>query len=631
MAIKSAKQSGIGGIDTSLAKSQGELAIGGAAADINGYKLHTYTATGTFTALKPLVVEYLIVAGGGSAGSALYHGGGGGAGGVITGISCIQAGTYTVTVGAGGSTPGSSGFKGNNGNYSSFAQFCAIGGGGSGVYACEPGRNGGSGGGGGAQANVSATSGAGCAGQGYCGGNFNGAASGNKRGGGGGGALCAGVLGGDATGGQGGDGIASFISGKLYYYAGGGGGSAEVTTVCQIGGKGGGGNGNWNAGENGHLYTGGGGGAGERTSPATSGNGGSGIVYLRYKKENTTALTLPIVTDCLTYFADPGSSVSYSPTINVVAVRTYSTFGNTTSPTRSANYTVQYSDDNSIWTTAFTGVMSNNGTTGIQEGSGTGNGSYGYRRYWRYVEGSAVVNHHPRVSRIMLVDKNGIEYTIVKYVDDNKFDSGEYQIGTITMDVANKVFDISDNNNTTTVNNGTIYSSGNGGYFSFDATNDYLNASTFYKHQTTTGTIAGWAYPTEATSDRYVMGVGGNGVTGTNRAIRVNSGNWSTVSYGSSTEDFNSIVTAQLNTWQYVVFAWNGTNVYFYFNGVQYTTTRSGMVTPTGTQITIGLPSWSGSTSWWSGRIGPVQVYNKTLSQAEVTQNFNAMRGRFGI
>ena len=631
MAIKSAKQSGIGGIDTSLAKSQGELAIGGAAADINGYKLHTYTATGTFTALKPLVVEYLIVAGGGSAGSATYHGGGGGAGGVITGISCIQAGTYTVTVGAGGSNPGSSGFKGNNGNYSSFAQFCAIGGGGAGVYACLPGRNGGSGGGGGAQGGIAGTSGAGCAGQGYCGGVYNGADSGNKRGGGGGGALCAGVLGGDQTGGQGGDGISSFISGKLYYYAGGGGGSAEVTAVCQIGGKGGGGNGNYNAGENGHLYTGGGGGAGERVAPATGGSGGSGIVYLRYKKENTTAPILPIVTDCLVYFADPGSSVSYSPTINVVAVRIYSVFGNTTSPIRSANYTVQYSNDNSTWTTAFTGAMSNNGTTGIQEGSGTGNGSYGYRRYWRYVEGSAVVQHHPRVSRIMLVDKNGIEYTIVKYVDDNKFDVGEYQIGTVTMDVANKVFDISDNNNTTAVNNGTGYSFAYGGHFSFDGTNDYLSASTFYKHQTTTGTIAGWAYPVDATNDRYVMGVGGNGVTGTNRAIRVNAGTWSTVSYGSSTEDFNSIVTAQLNTWQYVVFAWSGTNVYFYFNGVQYTATRTGMVTPTGTQITIGLPSWSGSTAWWYGGLAGIKVYNKTLSQAEVTQNFNAMRGRFGI
>jgi hypothetical protein len=630
MAIKSAKQSGIGGIDTSLAKSQGELAIGGAAADINGYKLHTYTSTGTFTALKPLVVEYLIVAGGGSAGSALYHSGGGGAGGVITGITCIQAGTYTVTVGAGGSNPGSSGFKGNNGNYSSFAQFCAIGGGGAGTYACEPGRNGGSGGGAGAQANIAATSGAGCAGQGYCGGSFNGAASGNKRGGGGGGALCAGVLGADATGGQGGDGIASFISGKLYYYAGGGGGSAEVTSVCQIGGRGGGGNGNWNAGENGHLYTGGGGGGGERQAPAIGGSGGSGIVYLRYKKENTTAPTLPIVTDCLTYFADPGSSVSYSPTINVVAVRTFSVFGNTTSPTRSANYTVQYSDDNSTWTTAFTGVMSNNGTTGIQEGSGTGNGSYGYRRYWRYVEGSGVVQHHPRVSRIMLVDRNGIEYTIVKYVDDNKFDSGEYQIGTVTMDAANKVFDISDNNNTTAVNNGTGYSYAYGGHFSLDGTNDFLSASSFYKHQTTTGTIAAWAYPVDATNDRYVMSVGGNEVVGTNRAIRVNGGNWSTVSYGSDPQDFNSIVAAQLNKWQYVVFAWNGTTVNFYFNGVQYTATKSGMATPTGTQIRIGVPSWN-STSYWYGGLAGIKVYNKTLSQAEVTQNFNAMRGRFGI
>jgi hypothetical protein len=199
------------------------------------------------------------------------------------------------------------------------------------------------------------------------------------------------------------------------------------------------------------------------------------------------------------------------------------------------------------------------------------------------------------------------------------------------MDIANKIFDVSDNSNTTSVNNGAVYSSGNGGYFSFDATDDYLNASTFYKHQTTTGTIAGWAYPFDATNDRYIMGVGGNAVTGTNRAIRVVNGYWSTVSYGSSTEDFNTIVEAQLNTWQYVVFTWNGTTVNFYFNGVKYTATRSGMVTPTGTQLTIGLPPWSVSASLWSGRIGPVHVYNKTLSQLEVNQNFNALRGKFGI
>jgi hypothetical protein len=54
------------------------------------------------------------------------------------------------------------------------------------------------------------------------------------------------------------------------------------------------------------------------------------------------------------------------------------------------------------------------------------------------------------------------------------------------------------------------------------------------------------------------------------------------------------------------------------------------MATPTGTQIRIGVPSWN-STSYWYGGLAGIKVYNKTLSQAEVTQNFNAMRGRFGI
>jgi hypothetical protein len=428
---------------------------------------------------------------------------------------------------------------------------------------------------------------------------------------------------------------------------GGGGAAGNSTTAggnggngASVGGAGGGGGASFNgynsgAGGNGAVggeSTYGGGGGGERVSPATSGSGGSGIVIIRYRvNSNAPTLSNPIVTDGLVYSIDADNVASYTSTANIVSAKIYSTFGNVSGATRSSNYTVQYSDDNSSWTTAFTGVMSNNANCGIQTGTGTGSGSYGSRRYWRYVEGSAIVNHHPRCSRIMLTDINGIDYVIVKYSDDNKADTGTYQVGTVTIDFSNRIFDVSSDSNTTSVNNGASYSSSNGGYFSFDATNDSLSASSFYKHQTTTGTIAGWAYPTEAISDRYIMGVGGNSVTGTNRAIRVNGGNWSTVSYGGSTEDYNSIVAAQLNAWQYVVFAWNGTSVNFYFNGVQYSTSRSGMVTPTGTQITIGLPAWSGSTSWWSGRIGPIQVYNKTLSQAEVNQNFNALRGKFGI
>jgi hypothetical protein len=94
---------------------------------------------------------------------------------------------------------------------------------------------------------------------------------------------------------------------------------------------------------------------------------------------------------------------------------------------RSANYTVQYSDNNSTWTNAWSGVMSNNSSCGIQQGSGSG--SQGPRRYWRYVEGSAVVGHHPRVSRIILSD--GVnDVDIVTYTSDNCSDTGTYQVGT---------------------------------------------------------------------------------------------------------------------------------------------------------------------------------------------------------
>jgi hypothetical protein len=33
----------------------------------------------------------------------------------------------------------------------------------------------------------------------------------------------------------------------------------------------------------------------------------------------------------------------------------------------------------------------------------------------------------------------------------------------------------------------------------------------------------------------------------------------------------------------------------------------------------------------WSGKLATFSVHNKDLSQAEITQNFNALRGRFGV
>lgn len=283
------------------------VATGGTITNItlNGikYRVHTFSTVGesNFIVTRAGPVEYLIVAGGGGGGA--NHAGGGGAGGVLIGSTILNIGTYTVTVGAGGSkatTFPSQGFDGKN---SSAFGFTAYGGGGggcrrdSGTAGLEFGRNGGSGGGGGGQGadnNPTSKGGSGIYGQG----NDGGTASYHAGAGGGGAGGPGTTVGtgynnsdGSASGttypGKGGDGVSSLISGSLSFYGGGGGGGGFIGgPYSGAGGLGGGGKGQVggaDAGVDGTSNTGGGGGGANGGGNTNGGNGGSGIVIVRYR------------------------------------------------------------------------------------------------------------------------------------------------------------------------------------------------------------------------------------------------------------------------------------------------------------------------------------------------------------
>jgi hypothetical protein len=36
-------------------------------------------------------------------------------------------------------------------------------------------------------------------------------------------------------------------------------------------------------------------------------------------------------------------------------------------------------------------------------------------------------------------------------------------------------------------------------------------------------------------------------------------------------------------------------------------------------------------TSYWSGSVATTQIYNRALLQQEITQNYNALKSRFGL
>ena len=274
-------------------KTASSLPSGGTITTSGGFRIHTFTSSGTFVnTIANNSVQYLVIGGGASGGNAenfsVSGSGGGGAGGYrssVTGESSgggasaesaqtLSASSFSVTVGGGGSSQ-TSHANGNNGSNSVFAGSSTITslGGGAGGGASNNGSSGGSGGGGGDSSN----GGAGTSGQGFAGANFH--SGGENIGGGGGGAGAA------ATNANGGVGVSSSINGSATFRGGGGGGAGRNNSNGGSGGNGGGGAGTnhgGNTGTAGTANTGGGGGGTGAANGGTSGAGGSGIVILRY-------------------------------------------------------------------------------------------------------------------------------------------------------------------------------------------------------------------------------------------------------------------------------------------------------------------------------------------------------------
>ena len=266
---------------------------------VSGYRIHTFTADGSFVATGSTgTVEYLVIGGGGGGGQ--YGGGGAGGHRTATGLS-VAVGTHAIVVGDGGAGTSGTGEagRGGDGDTSSIGSLISVtgggGGGGQGTgYWNGRGTTDGSGGGGGGDRTGSTSPGGAAGTYGSAGGIGAAEAHPNYAGAGGGGA---GATGGNAgtgnsVGGAGGAGTASSITGSSVTRAGGGGGTGYNWPSGGTGGaagSGGGGKGgsfpddDSDAAAVGVANTGGGGGSGDGETTNEAGHvGGSGIVIIKY-------------------------------------------------------------------------------------------------------------------------------------------------------------------------------------------------------------------------------------------------------------------------------------------------------------------------------------------------------------
>ena len=166
--------------------------------------------------------------------------------------------------------------------------------------------------------------------------------------------------------------------------------------------------------------------------------------------------------------------------------------------------------------------------------------------------------------------------------------------------------------------NAPTYSSANGGYFVFNGTNQYVTSS----FTTTSGqavTYCGWLYSTETTATYR------NFVD----SLTVNPMIWWNTS-GQIEFDAALYTTPAVyrNQWVYVALSKpsGSSSPSYYVNGV-LVGSGSAYTTPAVT------PTWfnRAAAQIWKGNASNVQAYNRALTAAEILQNYNALKHRFGL
>lgn len=183
------------------------------------------------------------------------------------------------------------------------------------------------------------------------------------------------------------------------------------------------------------------------------------------------------------------------------------------------------------------------------------------------------------------------------------------------------IYDATGNGYNGTLVNGPTYSTANGGVITVDGINDYIDVPGI-NLSTSSYTIFGAA--------RYV--------TVSGRIINAKGNNWLMGHWGGTTENYyaegwvsaSSAGAADTN-WRIYAATWNSSTdqAALYTNGVLTSgPNTSASAGPNGLGIGCYIP---GGTEWSNGQFGFVMAYNTVLTADQITQNFTALRGRYGI
>ena len=206
--------------------------------------------------------------------------------------------------------------------------------------------------------------------------------------------------------------------------------------------------------------------------------------------------------------------------------------------------------------------------------------------------------------------------------------------GTIWTDtVGSKVFTLA----------GTIgypsYSSSNGGYLNFNAGAGHYGSATSFASVLSTYTVEVWhlfngtssgAAPVlfgegRASYSNFMVGTTG----GRTSPLKIQGGFWNGAWQQGTTDPGDYFQPS--NGWRQFVNTYDGAEIKFYANNTLQLTKTPSNFTIASSGLGLNIMRRQDALNYWGGGVSIVRVYNTALSADDITTNWNANRGRYGL
>jgi len=196
--------------------------------------------------------------------------------------------------------------------------------------------------------------------------------------------------------------------------------------------------------------------------------------------------------------------------------------------------------------------------------------------------------------------------------------------------------DLSGNGNDGTIS-GATYSSNEGGYLDFDGVNDYVDINSFTFNSSSVYSVSFWFKPSSNTTQQYLLDLRANNANNQASLIAYNqsgtSGKIHYTVYGASSPWDSAPTILSLSTWYHITVIHNSStnNLKIYLNSTLDLDSSFGTdLTVSSAPLRIGARR-NNQTNPTNGSISQVAIYDRALTPSEVTQNYNALKGRYGL